>query len=83
MPCINQAWPEGQRKKVKAFLNPLAHQKPGKYLLMLSYRLEESVACSLLNKVDLERSKGLSILATSKMDPTAFPTHELSKTYKG
>ncbi|KIC74691.1 hypothetical protein DB42_AZ00460 [Neochlamydia sp. EPS4] len=40
---------------------------------LLSYRLEGTVACSLLNKAELERSKGFFVLATNDMDVTAFP----------
>jgi transposase len=36
----------------------------------------------LLNKAELERSKGFFILATNDMDVTAFPAQELLKTYK-
>ncbi|KIC73853.1 Transposase IS4 family protein [Neochlamydia sp. EPS4] len=56
--------------------------KSGQALSILSYRLEGTVACSLLNKAELERSKGFFILATNDMDVTAFPAQELLKTYK-
>jgi transposase len=57
---------------------PKAGQTPS----ILSYHLEGTVACSLLNKAELERSKGFFILATNDMDVTAFPAQELLKTYK-
>ncbi|KIC73272.1 Transposase, IS4 family protein [Neochlamydia sp. EPS4] len=57
---------------------PKAGQAPS----ILSYRLEGTVACSLLNKAELERSKGFFILATNDMDVNTFPAQELLKTYK-
>ncbi|WP_349305234.1 IS1634 family transposase [Neochlamydia sp. AcF95] len=56
--------------------------KAGQKTSMLSYRLEGTVTCSLLNKADLERSKGFFILATNDMDVTSFPAQAVLKTYK-
>jgi transposase len=57
---------------------PKAEQEPS----ISSYSLEGTVACSLLNKAELEKSKGFFILATNDMDVTAFPAQEVLKTYK-
>ncbi|WP_213151101.1 hypothetical protein [Neochlamydia sp. AcF95] len=56
--------------------------KAGQESSILSYSLKGTVAYSLLNKADLERSKGFFILATNDMDVTAFPAQEVLKKYK-